>query len=101
MLPFTCDIVSALLPSLSSDVPANLRELAKTGNQSLMKLVLDSDLTVVDADGRLVFQLVLLLKGLADQFENSPKATKLGAFRWLLLLQSKLPVHVIFSGVCG
>ena len=84
LLPYTSDFLGAILPSLSSQVPAIKNAAAET-DANLMNLVVGSEKEI---------DYVAAVTGLSRQFANPMEETRLAALDWLVMLHKKAPKKV-------
>eukprot|EP00911_Craspedida_sp_UC1_P001520 UC1_evm2s1146 len=87
MLPFLAELLRAILPSLAAGVQSELRDLAVTTNQTLMKLIADSDGSAEMS----AFEIAPTLHVLTLQLLHDAVPTRLAALRWLLMFRQRLP----------
>ncbi|XP_027047389.1 protein VAC14 homolog [Pocillopora damicornis] len=106
MLPFNAGILKAILPCMAYDQDKqNIKEVAKTVNQSLMRLItedddkdVDSDTVSMDCDNDFVqpqtqtqLDLGPVVDVLTVQLSHKSIQTRIAVLRWVLLLHMKTP----------
>lgn len=104
MLPFNAGILKAILPCMAYDQDKqNTKEVAKTVNQSLMRLItedddkdFDSDTVSMDCDNVVTepqtqLDLGPVVNVLTTQLTHRSIQTRIAVLRWVLLLHMKTP----------
>lgn len=104
MLPFIAGILKSILPCMAYDQDKqNIKEAAKTVNQSLMRLItedddkdVDGDAISMDCDNAVVemptqLDLGPVINVLTNQLANKSIQTRIAVLRWVLLLHMKTP----------
>jgi vacuole morphology and inheritance protein 14 len=103
MLPFSAAIIRSVLPCVSYDQDKlNIKEVATTVNQSLMRLITEDDDKTFDADAIsmecddiTVVQIQLDLGPVVDiltqQLAHKSIQTRIAMLRWVLRLHMRTP----------
>lgn len=104
MLPFIAGILKSILPCMAYEQDKqNIKEAAKTVNQSLMRLItedddkdVDTDAMSMDCDNAVAETQTLLDLGpvvnvLTNQLIHKSIQTRIAVLRWVLLLHMKTP----------
>lgn len=105
MLPFCAAIIQCVLPCVSYDQEKlNIKEVAKTVNQSLMRLITEDDDKILGAEDMecdnemTVVQVQLdlgpVVQVLTKQLTHKSIQTRIAMLRWVLLLHLKIPNKV-------
>ncbi|XP_015778657.1 PREDICTED: protein VAC14 homolog [Acropora digitifera] len=110
MLPFIAGILKSILPCMAYDQDKqNIKEAAKTVNQSLMRLItedddkdVDGDAISMDCDNAVVemptqLDLGPVINVLTNQLANKSIQTRIAVLRWVLLLHMKTPNKLIMA----
>lgn len=104
MLPFIAGILKSILPCMAYEQDKqNIKEAAKTVNQSLMRLITEDDDKDVDTDAmsmdcdnavsetQTLLDLGPVVNVLTNQLIHKSIQTRIAALRWVLLLHMKTP----------